>query len=44
MVDSQNALKSLTKLEEYKNYKKEIKKKITQILCLNTLNILMRKM
>lgn len=27
MVDSQNALKSLTKLEEYKNYKKEIKKK-----------------
>lgn len=26
MVDSQNALKSLTKLEEYKNYKKEIKK------------------
>ena len=27
MLDSQNALKSFTKLEEYKNYKKEIKKK-----------------
>lgn len=27
MVDSQNALKSFNKLEEYKNYKKEIKKK-----------------
>ena len=27
MLDSQNALKSFTKLEEYKNYKKEIKNK-----------------
>jgi|TARA_B110000093_G_scaffold24632_1_gene23508 deoxycytidylate deaminase len=27
MVDSQNALKSFNKLEEYKNYKKEIKKR-----------------
>lgn len=27
MQDSQNALKSFSKLEEYKNYKKEIKKK-----------------